>query len=120
MKNHPPEIKEILSSCPIGSVSISSIVLAELSFGVSKSQYKEKNGTALKDFLKYCDVKDWPHQAAKIYGEIRADLQSEGKIIGGNDLLIAAHTIFENVTLVSNNTKEFQRVKALELTNWIN
>ncbi len=119
MKNHPPEIKEILNDCPIGSVSISSIVLAELNFGISKSQHKEKNEVALKDFLKYCDVKDWPYQAAGIYGEIRTELQSKGNIIGGNDLLIATHAVYEKATLISNNIKEFDRVTNLELENWL-
>lgn len=119
MKNHPPEIREILNGCPIGSVSISSIILAELSFGISKSQQKERNENALKDFLKYCDVKDWPFQAAEIYGAILAELQLKGNIIGGNDLLIAAHAVYEEATLITNNVKEFERVTNLELENWL-
>lgn len=119
MKNHPPEIRKQLNKCPIGSVCISSIVLAELWFGVSKSQQKEANRLALNDFLRYCLVKDWPHQAAECYGEIRSRLQFDGKIIGGNDLLIAAHAKYNGAILVSNNLSEFERVVDLKLENWI-
>ena len=119
MKHHPPVVRERLRKIDIGDVSISGIVLAELWYGVSKSQQREKNRAALEDFLNYCVVQDWPHEAALVYGEIRAALEKKGAVIGGNDLFIAAHAKFAGATLVTNNVKEFKRVAGLKVENWI-
>lgn len=118
MKNHPPHVQERLKKIPIGSVSISSIVLAELWYGVKKSQHVSKNTQALKDFLNFLIIEDWPQGAASAYGDIRAGLERAGKVIGPNDLFIAAHEQYSNAVLVTNNTNEFQRIENLKLENW--
>ncbi len=119
MKHHPPQVKKRLSQCSIGEVSISSIVLAELWHGIHKSQQRENNTSALNDFLQFCTVEAWPESAADTYGKIRSQLEQKGKVIGGNDLLIAAHAQIRGAILVSNNLQEFQRVACLRVENWL-
>ncbi|WP_461277715.1 type II toxin-antitoxin system tRNA(fMet)-specific endonuclease VapC [Acidithiobacillus sp.] len=118
MKRQPPEVESRLRDVAIGDVSLSSVVLAELWYGVHRSQRPERNETALRDFLRFVNVLDWPSEAAAVYGAIRATLTRQGSPIGGNDLLIAAHAIHEGATLVTNNGREFERVPGLNLENW--
>lgn len=118
MKRHPPEIYERLSAIAIDDVAISSIVLAELRYGIGKSYRKAENQRALNDFLVFCNVRDWPSTAAAKYGEIRVLLEQQGRNIGGNDLLIAAHALDGKATLVTNNDREFGRVPDLSVENW--
>lgn len=118
MKRHPPEVRRHLSGVPIGEVVLSSIVLAELWHGVRKSRRKEHNTAALTDFLAFCEVYDWPCEAAPIYGDIRSALEHQGRIIGGNDLLIAAHALYLGAMLVTNNGRELERVPGLVVENW--
>lgn len=117
--NHKPEKVfkkfEKLSSEIIG---ISVITLAELSFGVQKSLNKEKNQKALQLFLSPLSLFNFDENAAFIYSELRFDLQKKGKLIGPMDLLIAGHALSLNATLVTNNVKEFSRVKNLATENW--
>lgn len=101
------------------NIYISSIVKAELCYGIYKSVHRAHNEQALADFLAVCHVLDWPSDAADTYGEIRAALEKQGRIIGANDLLIAAHAKYMNVVLVTNNTREFERIPALAVDNWI-
>lgn len=120
IKNCPPEVQRKLTQTAVGDVAISSIVLAELWYGVELSQKQEKNQVAIYDFLQYVTVLDWPEQAGLEYGRIRAYLRKKGTPIGANDLLIAAHALALDAVLVSDNTKEFLRVPGLKLENWIN
>lgn len=119
MKHHPPQVRERLRRIAIGEIGISAIVLAELRFGIQKSQRRAENEAALADFLNYCLVLDWPHAASEIYGSVRSELKSQGTPIGSNDLLIAAHALCLHCTLVTNNTEEFRRVRGLEIDNWV-
>ncbi|MCF8105972.1 MAG: type II toxin-antitoxin system VapC family toxin [Desulfohalobiaceae bacterium] len=100
-------------------ISISSIVQAELCYGVWKSVHRAHNEQALADFLAICRVLAWPGDAADTYGEIRSTLEMQGRIIGANDLLIAAHAKYLDVVLVTNNVREFKRIPALDVENWI-
>lgn len=118
MKRQPPEVEDRLHDVAIGDVSLSGIVLAELWYGVHRSQRHERNEAALRDFLRFVKVLDWPTDAAGAYGAIRAALTRQGSIIGGNDLLIAAHAIYEGAILVTNNGREFERVSGLNTENW--
>jgi tRNA(fMet)-specific endonuclease VapC len=119
MKRHPPEVRARLSALPVGDVGISGIVLAELRYGICKSERRQANEAALRDFLAFCKVLDWPQGAASEYGLIRAELECQGRIIGSNDLLIAAHALHLGVALVTNNTDELKRVSGLKIENWI-
>ncbi|MEB8475855.1 type II toxin-antitoxin system tRNA(fMet)-specific endonuclease VapC [Acidithiobacillus ferriphilus] len=118
MKRQPPEVESRLRDVAVGDVSLSGIVLAELWYGIHRSQKPERNEAALRDFLRFVNILDWPLEAAGVYGAIRAALTCKGSPIGGNDLLIAAHAIYEGATLVTNNGREFERVPRLNLENW--
>jgi tRNA(fMet)-specific endonuclease VapC len=119
MKHHPPQVQARLRQVAIGELGISAIVLAELQFGIQKSQRREGNAAALADFLAYCLVLDWPQEASGVYAEIRNALESRGTPIGSNDLLIAAHARHLGCTLVTNNVEEFSRVSGLTIENWV-
>lgn len=119
MKSQPAPLRARLTELPVDSVAISAIVLAELHYGVMKSRLRERNARALRDFLDYCRVEDWPREATWVYGDIRATLERDGTPIGGNDLLIAAHAVYTNATLVTHNTREFGRVPGLKIEDWV-
>ena len=96
-------------------VAVSSIVAAELWTGVSKSIRPERSRDAVRAFLAYVTVLDWPAEAAATYGAIRARLETTGNSIGAMDLLIAAHAVHEKATLVTRNQSEFRRVSGLRV-----
>lgn len=118
IKQKPMEIVDKFQSFPLGSIGISVITLAELEYGVSKSQSIQKNRDALALFVMPLEILDFDNAAAAVYGEIRAELEKKGNIIGSMDMFIAAHAVSVNATLVTNNTKEFERIKKLKLENW--
>jgi len=119
IKFRPSSILKRLSSVSIDEVAISSIVYAELCYGVAFSQKKKENEAALEDFLRYAKVLDWPKEAGSIYGMIRANLRIKGTPIGSMDLLIAAHTLFLDSVLVTDNVKEFERIAGMKVENWL-
>jgi tRNA(fMet)-specific endonuclease VapC len=102
----------------IHTLSISSIVLAELQYGVSNSHNQKQNQINLDIFISRLEIIDFSAKCAFYYGELRAQLKKEGTIIGNNDLLIASHAIAEQAILVTNNISEFKRIPKLVLENW--
>ena len=119
IKKRPPEVLQKFNAYSVGEIGISSITVAELQFGVQKSRYLEQNQRALEQFLIPLTIADFDYQAAIAYGAIRATLEAQGTPIGSLDTLIAAHASSLNVTLVTNNTREFSRVPGLEIVNWV-
>lgn len=119
IKRKPVQVFEKLSTITIGSIAISSITLAELQYGVSKSSNPTKNAEALEKFLIPIEILDFGTQATVEYGKIRVDLERSGKTIGPLDMLIAAHAKSLNMTLVTNNEKEFDRINGLKIENWV-
>jgi tRNA(fMet)-specific endonuclease VapC len=101
-----------------GDICISSITLSELEYGVSKSSFKERNKFALSAFLAPLEILPYTDTSATKFGEIRSVLEKKGQIIGAYDLLIAAHALSEDLTLVTNNISEFNRIDSLKLENW--
>jgi len=120
IKEKDPLLKLKLYDKGIGCCAISSITLAELAYGVQKSRKVEQNKLALGLFLTPFELLPFSTEAAFIYGIIRQQLELSGKIIGGYDLLIAAHALADGLTLVTNNTAEFSRVDGLHVENWVN
>ncbi len=120
IRQKPLSVIEHFKTLSIGSIGISSITLSELQYGVAKSSFPDKNQLALDNFLTPLEIVDFDFNAAIHYGNIRAELESAGTPIGALDTLIAAHARSLNATLVSNNLKEFERVKNLKLENWVN
>lgn len=90
-----------------------------MEYGVSKSQIPSKNREGLTKFLMPLEVVDFDVADALEYGIIRSDLEQKGQIIGSMDMLIAAQAIAKGLTLVTNNLREFQRVRGLALENWV-
>lgn len=119
IKHRPETIYARLSVLSVEDVAISSIVAAELWYGVAFSQRKKQNETALRDFLDYVEVLDWPREACPIYGRVRAQLRRKGTPVGAMDLLIASHAVFLEAVLVTDNTREFERVPDLKMENWL-
>ncbi len=118
IKEKPDAMRFRLQDLSTDEVGISSVVAAELWYGVALSQKKKPNEAALRDFLDYVTILDWPYGACPIYGRIRAALKEKGTPIGAMDLLIASHALFLDATVVTDNTLEFQRVPGLKIENW--
>ena len=118
IKRSPADVFEHFKQLQVGDVGISAITFCELQYGVAKSSKPEKNQWALSEFLGPVEVLDFPSAAAIGFGDIRARLKNAGTPIGNYDLLIAAHALQLNLTLVTNNTREFERVPGLRIENW--
>lgn len=116
---HRPEavIQNFLKHDP-GELCISSVTYAELMHGVEKSRDVERNRLALTLFLSPISVLAFDSFAAEAYGKIRAELERKGTPIGPTDTLIAAHAKADNLSLVTNNTREFNRVEGLNVEDW--
>ena len=99
-------------------IAISSITMAELEYGIQNSSRPEQNRIALMMFLAGISILPFGADAALEYGAIRYKLKTQGIIIGGNDMLIAAHARSQGLTLVTHNTREFSRVADLQIEDW--
>jgi len=119
IKRSPVHVYDRFKRLRIGDVGISAITYCELQFGVAKSAKIEQNQLALTEFLGPLEVLDFPSSAAPVFGSIRTYLQRAGTLIGNYDLLLAAHALYQGLTMVTNNIKEFQRVPDLRVENWI-
>lgn len=100
------------------NLSMSAITFAELMNGAKKSQQVEANIARLNKLSEMLEIRSFDQQAAIIYGEVRSSLEKQGEVIGAYDLLIAAHALSLERTLVTNNVREFERVRALKIENW--
>ncbi len=118
IREKPSSVLNKFSKVNVGEVYISSITLAELEYGVKKSKFPKKNQIALLDFLTPIQILPFDQRGAIEYGTIRANLEKIGNIIGSYDLLIAAHAKSENLILVTNNVREFNRISGLQIENW--
>lgn len=118
IKNKPPKVLSRFQTLALSDIGISSITVAELDYGVHKSQQQAKNRNALMQFLIPLEVFEFDESAARVYGAIRTNLEQRGLVIGTMDMLIAAHACSLGVTLVSNNVREFSRIANLSLENW--
>ena len=118
INNTPASVRKRFNMLRPGDLGVSSIVVAELRYGVARSRAKEKNSAALDDFLSPLEVVPFDESAALRYGAIRAELQTKGTPIGAMDMLIAAHAISLGVTLVTNNLREYKRVPGLKCITW--
>lgn len=118
IKRRPLEVLETFNR-HAGQLSISAITLAELLHDAEKSAKPEHNLKQVEEFVSRLDVLEYGIKAAAHYGDIRADLERKGTPIGVNDLHIAGHARSEGLILVTNNLREFERVAALRLENWL-
>ena len=113
IKRKPVHALQKFSKYQVGDIGISAVTLAELRYGVSKSQHQAKNQAALEEFMLPLELAAFDEPATAAYGEVRAALEKQGTPIGPLDTMIAAHALSLGVTLVTNNTREFNRVPRL-------
>jgi tRNA(fMet)-specific endonuclease VapC len=108
-----------IQAVPLEQQIMSMVTLAELLYGVQISSRKKKNRAAVDSLARHLTVVDWSRDAAEHYADIRADLKKSGQLIGSNDLMIAAHARSLGAIVVTNNVKDFRRIKGLKLENWM-
>ena len=119
IKKHPPEVLARFQQIQLKQLHIPTITLFELYYGIEKNNSQQRNLAALENFIAPLTVVDFTLDAAKKAAKIRNDLQKQGTPIGAYDIQIAAIALSYNMTLLTNNTREFERVKGLKLENWV-
>lgn len=118
-KHNPPKVRERFARHTASELAMSVITLGELRFGAEKSGMRERALSSIQTLAQLITVAPLPEAAAEHYGEIRAELQMSGQIIGNNDLWIAAHARAQGWIIVTNNEREFIRVAGLQVENWV-
>ncbi len=118
INERPPEVLERFRVHSVGDIGVSTITVSELAFGVEKTGSK-KNSLALQKFLLPLEIVAFTADAAFMAGTLRAELEKRGRPIGPMDLLIASHAKALGVTVVTNNSREFERVPGLKVQNWV-
>ncbi len=117
-QKRPEQVLRRFRKLQQGEAALSVITYGELIYGATKSKQRVEALDRLRELLHWLPALALPETAAEAYGTIRADLASKGEMIGNNDLWIAAHAISAGLTLVTNNEKEFRRVRGLKTQNW--
>ena len=117
-KQRPPEVKARFERLKPGQLVMSAITYGELSYGASKSSQKAKSLAQLEELVQDIPAADLDSKAGQVYGEIQAILEKQGRLIGNNNLWIGAHALALNLTLVTNNEREFKRIPGLSVENW--
>ena len=119
IKNKNPYLKKKIFNCKKEELFLSSITIAELEYGVSKSQCREKNRRALLDFCAdFINIIDFTAEDTETYGMIRAYLEKKGNIIGPYDMQIAAHAYSMGAVLISRD-QAFGKIPGLDVQDWI-
>ena len=119
MKQKPEKVLEKFSQLEVGMVGMSAITYGELLYGAQKSNNTEKAEDLIHQLRDYIPPMPLSLKVPEYYAHVRAALAKQGQIIGNNDLWIAAHCLELDITLVTNNVKEFRRVKELNIENWV-
>jgi tRNA(fMet)-specific endonuclease VapC len=114
---YPALIIRIQESRP-DDICLSSIVMAELRYGAEKSRRKKLNHEMLDTLAREVRCFDFDLGVARTYGELRTALERRGSPLGPYDMMIAAHALSLGLTVVTDNEREFKRVKSLQVENW--
>ncbi len=117
MKNRPHQVKKRFEQYQ-GRMGISTVTLGEFVFGAEHSQQVEQNLSDIEAMIARLEVLPFDTRAAYHFGQIRAALYRIGKPIGPYDMMIAGQALSTGLKLVTNNTKEFERVPGLVLEDW--
>jgi tRNA(fMet)-specific endonuclease VapC len=117
INEQPARVLQRLIRAGRDSLAISTVTVAELAFGVAKSTRADSRAK-LENFLSKFPILDWDQDAAWMYGNVRKALEAKGQRIGERDLLLACQALALDATMVTNNTREFERVDGLRLENW--
>ncbi|MFL5800263.1 MAG: type II toxin-antitoxin system VapC family toxin [Roseiflexaceae bacterium] len=118
IRQKSPQVLAKLTSHAITDMALSAMTVAELQYGVQKSSQPAQNQQALEQFLLPLTILAFDAGDAIVYGQIRADLETQGLPIGALDTLIAAQAVRYNLILVTNNVREFARVPSLAIEDW--
>jgi tRNA(fMet)-specific endonuclease VapC len=119
IKKHPPEVLARFQEIRLEQLYIPTVTVFELYYGIEKNNSQQRNLAALEHFIAPLTVMGFSLDAAKKAAKIRSDLQKQGTPIGAYDIQIAAIACASDMTLLTNNTGEFARVKGLKLVNWV-
>ena len=117
-KKKPERVSQRFHKAGSGEVAISVITYGELLYGANKSEQRARSLATVQEFVRIVPPLPLPENAAEAYGFIRAELESRGEMVGPNDLWIAAHALASGLTLVTNDEREFRRVRGLKIQNW--
>jgi tRNA(fMet)-specific endonuclease VapC len=119
INRRPAYVVERIKKLKPNQVKLSAVSMGELEYGASKSNFREKNRNALIDFASGFEIIAFTDMDAEVYGVVRSDLEKRGIVIGPYDMQIAAQAISRGLVLVTNNVREFSRVKNLKIENWV-
>lgn len=119
INRRPAYVVERIKRLKPNQVKLSAVSMGELEYGASKSNFREKNRNALIDFASGFEIIAFTDMDAEVYGVVRSDLEKRGIVIGPYDMQIAAQAISRGLVLVTNNVREFSRVKNLKIENWL-
>lgn len=117
-QKRPEEVLRRFRKLRPGEAGLSVITYGELLYGAAKSAQRAAALARLHELVQLLPALPLPETAAEVYGSIRAELEAKGEMIGNNDLWIAAHSLASGLTLVTNNEREFRRVRGLKVQNW--
>jgi tRNA(fMet)-specific endonuclease VapC len=117
-QKRPEEVLRRFQKLRPGEAVLSVITYGELLYGAAKSEQRGSALERLRELVNLLPALSLPETAGEAYGTIRAQLDSRGEMIGNNDLWIAAHAMAARLTLVTNNEREFRRVRGLKIQNW--
>jgi tRNA(fMet)-specific endonuclease VapC len=115
----PEEVYQRFKKVSLDNIFISTISEYEIKYGVEKSQKSDHNKKIVNEFLGFLNILPFDSESASIAGSIRNTLEKKGQIIGPYDLLIASQALAKDFVLVTNNEREFKRIKNLKVENWI-
>jgi tRNA(fMet)-specific endonuclease VapC len=118
IKSRPQQVRQRFEQNE-GSMAVSTVSLGELVFGAERSEKPQENLRVIESLIARLELLPFDQAAAFHFGQIRAELFNKGQPIGPFDMMIAAHARSCGLVLVSNNTKEFERVSGLRLENWV-
>jgi tRNA(fMet)-specific endonuclease VapC len=118
IKNRPPVLRERFNLAA-EQLCISSITLAELYYGAEKSTRRDENLATIEQFAARLETLPFAEKAAAQYGQLRAELEREGTPCGPHDMQIGAHARSEGLIVVTNNLREFSRIRGLRVENWV-
>jgi tRNA(fMet)-specific endonuclease VapC len=114
---YPTVVTRIRQSKP-DDLCLSSVVMAELRYGAEKSRRRPENHRLLDTLAREVRCLDFDLDAASAYGAVRTALEGRGKPLGPYDMMIAAHALSLGLVLVTDNKREFKRVRLLKVENW--
>lgn len=117
-KHRPPGVEARFERMKPADMVMSAVTYGELCDGANKSNQRAMAAGRLDALTQDIPVESFDASASRAYGEIRAEVEAQGRTIGNNDLWIAAHAMALGVTLATNDEREFRRIAGLHVENW--